>query len=146
MIRQESSGHYTRYCDHILYLYQQQDKSNLASVKNMGHRNISQVLDPAAMSQLLFVVGPKCTFPSFPKMLVLERWPGVWDRDEDITYSSSPCGEGTGLTASTQPGAQQGFAAEQSAFKMITLFLRVLVTAGELYSPYVAHNRPIGGL
>lgn len=98
----------------------------------MGHSNTSQALDPAAMSQLQFMMGSECTSPSFPEILVLEGQPSTRDRDGDVTHSSSSSGEGTGLTAHTQPGAQQGFAAEQFAFEITTFFPRVLMTPGKL--------------
>lgn len=89
-------------------------------MKTVEHRNTFQGLDPAAMSQLQFVMGSGCTYPSFPEILVLEGWPSARDRDGDVTYSNSLCGEGTGLTAYTQPGVQQGFAADLFAFEIKT--------------------------
>lgn len=70
--------------------------------------------------------------PSFLKILVLEGQPGARYRDRAMTYSNSSDGEGTGLTAHTQPGAQRGFAAEKFSFEIKTIFPRALTTQRKL--------------
>jgi len=62
----------------------------------------------------------------------LEGQPGTRDRDGDVTYSNSSCEEGAALAAHTQPGVQQGFAAEHFAFEIKTFFPGVLTTQGKL--------------
>lgn len=90
--------------------------------KPVGRRNISRALPPAVTSRLQFATECECTCPSFPEIVLLERWPGARDRDRDIAHSSASCGECTGLAAHTQPDGQPGFAAERFALEIKMVF------------------------